>query len=256
MDRWKRHVGCFNRTLPAVAAIGALFWATGAATAGELSANFFYIEVSSTLGSDSFTVLSADVPYDPGVPGGGGWSWAGGGIQFDNGIASLDAANLTIAGDPQIALGFTLSAGPALTTVTISSAVLSFGAMGNPHQCLATVAPSITDLDQPLNGATLTGCGGSQGSVYVASYNVPPGTVFAEFVQQLQSVPPDGSAGGSGNTGVVGISGAVTSMQVQFEFTLSAGDQVSATSNYIVMPEPASLALMVVGAVALRRRRG
>jgi MYXO-CTERM domain-containing protein len=50
------------------------------------------------------------------------------------------------------------------------------------------------------------------------------------------------------------IPGAVSSMQVEYSFVLSAGDQASGSSNYAIVPEPAGLALLVVGAALVRRR--
>ena len=59
------------RLTPALLAAAALVFAPAGVFAGEItSVNFFHIEVSSDLGSDEFAVLSENVPYDPGVPGG------------------------------------------------------------------------------------------------------------------------------------------------------------------------------------------
>jgi hypothetical protein len=44
-------------------------------------------------------------------------------------------------------------------------------------------------------------------------------------------------------------------MQAQYSFTLSAGDQGSATSNFLIVPEPAGLALLVLGGIAVFARR-
>jgi MYXO-CTERM domain-containing protein len=236
--------------------VSGLVWGSGVALAGSLSVDFLNVEVSSTLGTDSFNVLSADVPYDPDLPGApgepnGGWQWAGN-HSFSNGIATLDSAVLTIVGDPQMAMTFTLTAGEAPTHVTITSAVLTFDALVNPGQCFATAGATLTDVAGSPPTAELTGGGGSDGTYYYAAgYN--GSMIFGEFIQTLsagegESVSDSGSHFGA-------IAGSVTSMEIVFEFNLSAGDEVSATSNYIITPEPAGLALLALGGLAALRRR-
>jgi PEP-CTERM motif len=54
------------------------------------------------------------------------------------------------------------------------------------------------------------------------------------------------------------IAGAVSSIQGQSQFTLSATDTLSGKGNFIVVPEPATIGLLGVGlavAIAFSRRR-
>ena len=101
--------------------------------------------------------------------------------------------------------------------------------------------------------ATLSESWKSGGSVYAAYYNVPPGTVFAEFVSGLTTTTTTSASGNTG--GWVLIPDTVSNMQAQYSFTLSAMDLASSTSNYLIVPEPAGLALLALGAVVLLRRR-
>ncbi len=236
-----------SRAVPALVAVGALLCSGGVAAAGELSDTFFRIDVSNANDSAFFEVLSQDVEYNPEL---GGWTWSDMGIVLGE-VASLDQATLTILGDPQISLSFAMTAGALDTTVTISSAVLSYAPFVNPNG-LASGGLTLTESNGDT--ATLTGLGGS-GNAYVASYNTPPGTVFAEFVPQLYVSQAYGSASDSGSTGWLPISDTVTSMQAQYEFTLTAADQASGTSVFVIIPEPAGLALLALGGLVLGRRR-
>lgn len=217
------------------------------AQAGEVSSTFFAIEVTSDLGSESWSIASEDVDYNPATET---WSWNASGIALGD-VATLDQAFLTIAGDPQIAMGFALTAGAADTTVTITSAVLSFDPLVNPDGA-ASAGVTLTEAGG-YPPASLVGLAGDLGSAYAAYYNVPPGTVFAEFVPALYTST---TTSGSGNTGGwVLISDTASSMQAQYSFTLSAMDLASGTSNFLIVPEPAALALLAAGALALLRRR-
>jgi MYXO-CTERM domain-containing protein len=245
--RLPAHAVSAFRAVPALLAVSALFCSSGLATAGELSDTFFRIDVSNAEDSAFFEILSEDVEYDPEL---GGWTWSDIGIAL-GGVATLDQATLTILGDPQITLNFAMTAGSLDTTVAISSAVLSYAPFVNPDG-LASAGLTLTESNGDT--ATLTGLGGS-GNAYVASYNAPPGTIFAEFVPQLYVSEQYGSASDSGSTGWLPISDTVANMQAQYSFLLTAGDQASGTSVFVIIPEPAGLALLALGGLVIGRRR-
>jgi hypothetical protein len=242
------HTGhLFSGRAVVVFTIAALLCTSATTLAGEVSTTFFLIDVESALGSESWSIASADVDFDPLT---NTWSWTGTEIQLGQ-VATLNQANLVIVGDPQIALGFALTAGAADTTVTITSAVLSFDPLVNPDGA-ASAGVTLTESGGDPT-ASLVGLAGDVGSAYAAYYNVPPGTVFAEFVAGLTT---DTTISASGNTGGwVSIADTVGNMQAQFSFTLTAQDQVSGTSNFLIVPEPAGLALLALGGVAALARR-
>jgi hypothetical protein len=155
-----------------------------------------------------------------------------------------------IIGDPQIAMGFALTAGAADTTVTITSAALSFSPLMNPTAA-ASAGLTLTQTGGAAN-AYLNGLAGNLNHAYAADYNVPPGTVFGEYVTGLATTTTISGSGNSG--GFVVIPGAVSSMQAVYSFVLSAGDQASGTSNFLLVPEPATLALLACGVLFARRR--
>jgi len=233
-------------SLSVVAALLSLTF-VGVVQAGTVSTVYFNVEVESALGSESWSIDSDQVDYDSET---GTWNWSGSGISLGD-VATLGQANLMIVGDPQIAMGFAITAGAADTTVTITSAVLSFDALNNPDGA-ATAGLTLTQTGGEPD-AFLTGLAGDFGHAYAASYNVPPGVVFDEYVAGLTTTTTTSDNGNSG--GLVGIPGLVSSMQSVFSFVLSAGDQASGTSNYLVIPEPASIALLAAAALFCTRRR-
>lgn len=168
-------------------------------------------------------------------------------------IGTVGAAGTTLIGDPVVNLNFLFVAGAANTAFSVSSALLSFppitSAVGQ-----ASAQIGSTDLDG--NGVTITGgyVGNTKG--YLAQYNgfVPTGTTFATLV--------DNQTGGafssnieSESVGVTPIGATVSDMSSQFSVVVSAHDQVSGTSVYVITPEPAALALLGLGGLALLRRR-
>lgn len=245
---YQRMLSFARRLHIALALVSFFAFSLGTASAGSVSSVFFEIEVSSSLGNASWSIASNDpgVTYDPINHR---WNWTGSGITLGN-IATLDQAFLTIIGDPQIAMGFAMTAGAADTTVTINSAILSFNPLLNPTGA-ATAGLTLTQTGGAAN-AFLTGLAGNLGSAYAGYYNVPPGTVFGEYVSNLSTTTTTSGSGNSG--GFVLIPGAVSSMQATYSFVLSAADQASGTSNFIIVPEPATIALLACGLVVVRRR--
>ncbi len=158
--------------------------------------------------------------------------------------------------DPEVALSFGIVNGPADTTITIATGLLSFpdikGAAGR-----ATAVMALTDLDG--NGALLQGLG-PVGGAYLAQYNgaVPGGTTFAEFIGFL-AAPPGGSILADVSIpagGLFDIPDVVSDMSSQFAFRLSPNDMVTVQSHYQIIPVPAAVWLLAAGlAVGGRRRR-
>lgn len=250
--------GTIARKLAGFVAILAV---AGLAQAASVSSTFFQIDVDDGVNNATWNVSSAS-PFVTYTPGTETWDWTSAGQFIDlSGLATVGAANLQVRGDnsgaydyERISLGFALTAGANDVTVTITSTVLSFGALANPDG-FSTLAMTVTDNGG--DGATLTGVGGDAGSAYAAYYNAPGGTVFAEFLSSLIVPAGSGTGNAGGSTGgLIPIAPLVTSSQVVMSFELSAGDQASATSNYLVkVPEPAGFLLLTLGVVLAARRR-
>jgi hypothetical protein len=174
-------------------------------------------------------------------------------------LGRLDTFTATIVGDPEVNLSFSVQAGAADTAFHIGSALLSdfdpiTDAIGYAH-----ASYTLTDFD--ANSAALTGVGDT-GGAYLAQYNGwagdpfggPQGTTFAEGIFSmsagfLETVTDDFDYPESG---YVAIEDTVYDMSSLVSFTLTAQDLASGTSSYVIVPEPATLALLVLGTVAMR----
>lgn len=152
--------------------------------------------------------------------------------------------------DPQVTVNFTAVSGPVPTAFQFSSGVLSFANIDN-SLAFATAGVTVTDNDS--NGATFTGNFGGQG--FQATYNT--GTVF-DTLLNTYAVPADDSltqserSPGSGSDSI----GTTFNMKADWDFLLSANDQVGGTSLFKIVPAPGSMALLgLAGLAAARRRR-
>jgi hypothetical protein len=154
--------------------------------------------------------------------------------------------------DPYVNLHFSVEAGALDTTFDINSSLVSSIALVNPDSCFATAGVTLTSDE---NGASITGL--FAGRTYQARYN--GGNVYANLVNGY-SIAPDETVTASERSPAIGgqtILGSVSSIQSEFNFVLSANEQASGTSRFEVamLPEPATLSLIALGAIGMLRRR-
>ncbi|MDX2198176.1 MAG: PEP-CTERM sorting domain-containing protein [Phycisphaerae bacterium] len=180
-------------------------------------------------------------------------------------IADLQGASVAVNYDtvaerggmsPEVNLGFAVQAGVSNTAFMITSALVPVGPFTSAEG-RASAAYTVTDLTG--NGVTLDGDGPTGGG-YLAQYNgfVPVGSTFTEGINSLTAAGAFGSNSTSLNTpgaGFLPIPGTVSDMSSMIAFTLTAGDFASGTTNYQIVPEPATCGLLALAALAIVRRR-
>ena len=159
----------------------------------------------------------------------------------------LKTLTMGLLAEPVISLDFSVTAGSAVTTFTISSAFMSFPAKPFAE---GTASANMTVTDENGDGATLAGLY-SGSKAYETTYNA--GTMFANLISPIVATPT-GSNTNTENVPSWQPMSDLSSMQSSFAFTLSAGDAADGTSIYTtraVVPEPGSLVTLITGITGL-----
>jgi len=172
-------------------------------------------------------------------------------------LGRIDQLSLRYDTDPGVSLGFAVTAGNSATQFQVTSSTVPFTPLINNTLAFATAAVTVTDSDS--SGASATGLF-SGSKAYEARYN-GPAVVWARLVDPVTCGVDDSTTGSErrpSGTGRQAVAAPVSSIESEFYFTLSAKDQASGTSRFDisgVVPEPATLSLLALGAMALIRRR-
>jgi len=243
--------------------------AVGSASA-SISNVIFKVRAESSLGSAEIEFLSSELTQGPA----GTFNWnlndSGGWVDLMDGpnvIASLQEASTTIVETPpnasvpyRVRTGFVVVAGSETTTFTITSALLGTPTIDDSVAQVRTFA-NLTLTDGPGgNGSELVGLAADGSGSYTGNYNglAPGGVTFASLISGLVISPGGGSASASEAQPNVGfqLTGAdVASISNGWKFSVTAGDNVSGNGTMLLLPEPATLALLVLGGFAAVRRR-
>lgn len=253
--------------LPWVLPIGLLVLGVSVAAAGDISNTIFRIEATNDIGTGFQEFFASDLVFQPAT---NSWNWVAPAqtqiMQGANVLAVLESATLRFIKDPQankpyyIDLTFALQAGGGAspTHFRVLTGQISFPAL--PVGVAAgrsTAAFNISDTDS--NGATLEGWGPPGTGAYTAQYNgaVPGGTTFANLVNLIQAGPGGSGSGGqqAPPAGYDLIGTPVQDMSLMLDFTLTPTDIGGGTESYRILPEPTSLGLMALSALALAFRR-
>ena len=171
-------------------------------------------------------------------------------------LATLQGAGVQFIADPVVDLNFDVTGGFGNTVVVVESGELTFGTINNAV-AEATVGLSVTD-NQAFPSAPGVSISPMGGASYLANTDglAPAGENFASLLTNPINFT-SGTQAFTDNEPSSVITGATSSISSRFQFTLSAGDFVSATSSFTVIPTPSGLALIGLGGLAagVRRRR-
>jgi hypothetical protein len=157
-----------------------------------------------------------------------------GGLVVTNTTGATSTFNLTV----------TLAVAPAITPSSLMGGSIGF-----------TYSDSNND---GLGGATSVG---GAGPVYTGMIDGVLQSPAADLLNNMSLTPSfaGDSVATSANFGLPGptIPGPAvnTSIGIQHTFDLSNADSASLTSNFVVVPEPATMALLVLSGLAILRRR-
>jgi uncharacterized protein (TIGR03382 family) len=214
------------------------------------------ITATSSLGTGSFVVHLSDGTWTGDTwtwhsPTDAGWSYDIYDTTSGREIGAVTRLDCEMGGDPQANVTFGVMANNTLTHFSITSGLVSFAPI-NPASGRASASMTVTDLTG--DGASAIGTGGFN---YHAMYN--GATPFANLLPGAVVAAPFSSNTANDAFPPVGffpIAGPVSNMSSLYDFNLTANDSASGTSVYVIIPSPASGALLgLAGLAGLRRRR-
>ncbi|MCC7390132.1 MAG: hypothetical protein IT431_15335 [Phycisphaerales bacterium] len=233
-------------------AAGAVVIVGAAASYADIGDPVVVFHATTGSGSGSFMVNLEDGDWD-----GTSWFWMAMEpieIRSDTGdlLVTLNEGSVFIDEDPVVGIGFAVAAGNSDTLFTIQSSTVSFptifGAQGR-----ASAGYTLTESNGDT--ASLTGQLGG-GTLFQAD------TDLGTFTNLLTGPFSENSAFGTETGtdeypggGAFTLVGDVSEISVQWGFELSARDQASGTSVFVVVPAPASVGVLALGGLAFRRRR-
>ncbi|GAB4385318.1 MAG: hypothetical protein Kow0022_10760 [Phycisphaerales bacterium] len=212
----------------------------------------FRVDALSANGSSSFVVHFDDGSWEGGV-----WTYELDDQVDLNGVGMIQSATIVIASGNRsvgqtVSLNFNVVAGALNTVFSVTSGTAAAGYLSAMGQASAGV--SVTDTLG--DGATLSPDGTS---VYTAYYNGLPGTQFAGLLNSAITAGAFSTATANaqfpGGGSFAPIVGPVNDISASWTFAVSAFDVATGTSVFTIVPSPASLALLGMGGLAIRRRR-
>lgn len=169
---------------------------------------------------------------------------------MDNGSGIITLEELEFDPDPSVFANLVVTNNSAVTQ-TYNFTVTQPAYLANVNnQVFGSIVVSLQDQDTPENGATLAN---PTGSVYTA--NIDGSQVDTLLSSYSLSTPPNPN-GYLTSFGWDPHVGAVTSsISIDLAFTLSAGDSATVISRFDVIPEPATILLLSLGGLLLRKRK-
>ncbi len=243
--------------------IASLVAAVGGTASADFAEAFPHLDTRSS--GPAFAITAAndaatgsfEVNWDQGEWNGSTWSYTIDEAMDIDGIGTVNSATVVIASGQRgagqtVSLNFNVAAGVSNTVFGFNSALAP--AVLQNASGRASAAVTLTDTNG--DGATLSPDGSS---IYTASYNGAPGTVFDNLMAAnlvvgawATDTASDDSPNGGGFS-AIGV--PLTDISSEWNFAVSAFDVASGTSVFTVIPTPGSLALLGMAGFIARRRR-
>ncbi len=250
-----------RRGLSGVLVVGLLLLTGGNAWAEALPATAFLVRVDAAYGTDTGSV-EYFFPVNTVIEGSYNWNLEEPVVIMNATntleLTTVETLNLVFNADPAVTLNFSVVAGNYGSNITVTSAVITFDPIVKPY---AYATAGVTVTDNNLNGATLTGLL-TNGAAYEARYNSPAVT-WANLLTSPVIAPMAGSTSVNARRPLLPVQweiipATVDRISSQFKFHLTASDSASGTSRFeVIVPEPVSLSLLLMGSLLLlRNRRG
>jgi hypothetical protein len=250
-----------QKVIALAAAAGLATLATGSSALATITGPFIEVTATNASGSGTFSVPLGDVTMNP---DGSAIFTLPAPVQIMSGPTVIaEITQMTSFVRPAsgslpnlISVGFAFFAGSSTTTFTVDSTLFCIDPIMNEAGRTSS-GFTLTDMDG--NGGTFAGQHAGGGSFNTYYNGDPPGgTVFA-------SVLPGTSVGAFGTqTMNAGVPGGglylplpdIADMSSRWSFTLTANDQIGATSVWEIIPAPGTFALIgLAGLTAARRSR-
>lgn len=241
----------------AVGSMLAAVLATGGAAVADIIGPGLIVTATNSLGTSTY-VVELDDPFAETFPN-GDWRYVlPDPVELRDGdgdlIGRIDALRGDIFANPHVVMSFAVTGGMADTVFTITSGIELLGPIPG-GVALGGGSAGITFGDSNgVNGVTVTG-NYAGGDVHRMIINADGTPVDLTTIVAGPFFRANGT--GSASENVPGLMPGVTvsSIQSEFSFTVSAGDAVTGTSSFTVIPTPGAAALLGLGVLSLATRR-
>jgi hypothetical protein len=248
-------------TVSLLLAAGVCLPASALATAIPIGSK---ITVKAIAGSQSGVVEFA---FPAGATINGTYDWSAADLPLtikaaDNTVlGTIKSLRVSYNADPDVTVGFDVTAGSQTTQFQISTAALTFAPMSNAT-AYAVASATVTDQDNSgfakLSGKIPQSWGASACQAF---YN--GNTSWADFIYSMtvfsagaQSVAEEGRPAPTPSNVRAPVPGQVSSIAMKWDFSLTSNDRAFGSSTFSVVPEPAAAVLLLAGlGCAIRRGR-